>query len=64
MRDVALVKGDILGLATAPSRVFTAGADGAIRRAAAHAPALYVLTIELCALPVSFSAGCWSGHSF
>lgn len=34
VRDVALVKGDILGLATAPGRVFTAGADGAIRRAA------------------------------
>lgn len=33
VRDVALVKGDILGLATAPGRVFTAGADGAIRRA-------------------------------
>ena len=32
VRDVALVKGDILGLATAPGRVFTAGADGAIRR--------------------------------
>ncbi|KAK9835374.1 hypothetical protein WJX81_005503 [Elliptochloris bilobata] len=31
MRDVSLVKGDILGLATAPGRVFTAGADGAIR---------------------------------
>jgi len=33
MRDVALVKGDILGLACAAGRVFTAGDDGAIRRA-------------------------------
>ena len=63
VRDVALVKGDILGLATAPGRVFTAGADGAIRRAATQAPALYVLSIELCALPMGFSACCWLGHS-
>ena len=33
VRDVTLVKGDILGIATRRGFVYTAGADGSIRRA-------------------------------
>ena len=47
VRDVPLVKGDILGIATRPGAVFTCGADGSIRCAPAHRPFFGALLAEV-----------------